>query len=99
MARGHGVGDGPGGLDAAHLRHADVHEDDVGGGLLGLGHGVLAVLGLGDDLDALFRLEHHDQPAPEERVVVADEHPDACRGRPSATPPTSDMAGDGTRTG
>ena len=60
--------------------HPDVHEHDVGGELLGLGDGVLAVLGLADDLDALLGLEHHDQPAAEQGVVVTDQHPDGIAG-------------------
>ena len=63
-------------LDAAQLRHADVHEDHVGRGLVRLAHGLVAVLGLGDDLDARLGLQHHDQAPPEQGVVVADQHPD-----------------------
>ena len=59
------------------LRHAHVHEDDVGRQLLGLGDRVLAVVGLADDVDAVLGLEDEHQPAPEQRVVVDDQDADA----------------------
>ena len=67
---------GPGGLDAVDAGHADVHEHDVGGELLGLDDRLFAVLGLGDDVDALFRVQDHVEPAPEQGLVVGDHHPD-----------------------
>ena len=76
LGGGHEVADLTGRLDAVDLGHADVHEHDVGGQLLGLGHGLLAVLGLGDDLDAVLGAEHDVEAAAEQRLVVGDEDAD-----------------------
>ena len=45
-----------------------------------LADGVVAVLGLGDDVDVGLGLEHHDQTPTEQGVVVADHHPDPVVG-------------------
>src|SRR5713226_4793132 len=71
--------DGPGCLQAGALRHADVHEDDVGHGLLCLGEGLGPVAGLADDVDVLLDLQDHLQPTAEQRVVVDDDHADRLR--------------------
>ena len=63
-------------LDAGSLRHADVHEHDVGHGLLRPLDGLGAVGGLADELDVGFLLQHHLEPAPEQRVIVDHHHPE-----------------------
>jgi hypothetical protein len=77
--RGKDLPDHPGGIDAVLVGHADVHEDDVRGELLHLGHRLEAIARLSDDLDALLGLEHHAQPAAEPLVVIGDEDPDRLR--------------------
>ncbi len=63
-------------LEAVHVRHADVHEDDVrvelARGLDGLG----PVGGLTDDLHVVLGLEDHPEPRAHEGLVVDDEHAD-----------------------
>ena len=59
-------------LEAVHLRHADVHEDDVG--LLARDEvdGFGAVRRLADDLDVVGRPQQHREAAAHERLVVGD---------------------------
>src|SRR3954454_17885852 len=82
LHRRHRLGQPAGGLDAADARHAHIHEQHVRRVQLGLGDGVLAVLGLADDLDALLELEDLDQASSEEGVVIDDEHADGVVARP-----------------
>ena len=72
-----------GGLDAGALRHAHVHEHDVGHGLLRSLDGLGAVGGLTHELDVGFLLQHHLQPAPEQRMVVDDHHAKASARSPA----------------
>ena len=65
-----------GGGDAVELRHADVHEHDVGAVAVDGGEHAAAVVGLADDLDALGAGEHHPQPGAHERVVVDEQDAD-----------------------
>src|SRR3954451_17584760 len=82
LHRRHRLGQPPGGLDAADPGHADVHQQDVGSELLGLGDGVLAVLRLADDVDAVLELQDLDETPPEEGVIVDDQDADRlARGR------------------
>jgi hypothetical protein len=53
-------GDLPGGLDAIHLRHPDVHQYDVGPGGSGLLDSLSAVGGFAYHLDAILGIE--EQP-------------------------------------
>ena len=69
-----------GGLDAVHPRHLDVHQDDVGARRAGLLDGLEAVGRLGHDLDVVLDRQHHREPRAHHRVVVDEEHPQACRG-------------------
>ncbi len=88
------LGDRPGRLEAVHLGHADVHQDDVGS----LAHdevdGLDAVGRLTDDLDVVGGAQQHGEPAAHERLVVGDgdaDHPSAPNGSRAATrkpPPT-----------
>ena len=74
--RGHGHDLGLGALgldpadggDAVHVRHQQVHQDDVRLEPAGHRHALGAVGGLADDLDV---------------VLVVEEHPQAPSGRPS----------------
>ena len=56
--------------------HPDIHDDDVGQGLLGQVDRLVAVGRLPDHVDSVFRREHGLEPAPVQRVVVDDEHSD-----------------------
>ena len=49
--RGRLAGEEAGGGDAVEPRHADVHQDDVGAVAVDRGEHLVAVVGLGDDLD------------------------------------------------
>ncbi len=66
--------DGAAGLDAAHLRHANIHEHYIGPEALGLFHSLGAVSGLADDLDALVGGEDHLESRAHEVLVVHNEH-------------------------
>jgi hypothetical protein len=66
----------PGGLDAVHRGHLHVHHDDVRPGELGLAQRLRAGRGLGDHLDAVERRQQRGHAAPDDRVVVGDEHTD-----------------------
>ena len=59
-------------LQAIHLRHADVQENDVRRGLLHEPQGFLAVRGLAHDLDVLCRVEVAAQALADEGMVVRD---------------------------
>ena len=63
------------------LRHADVHQHDVGAVGVDRGEHLRAVLGLADDREVGGAAEHHRQAGPHERVVVDDEHDGSCRPR------------------
>ena len=66
------------GLDSGHPRHVEVHHDDVRSELAHQPHGLDAVRGLADDLDALF-FEQVTKSGAEEVVVVDEQHPNrAC---------------------
>ena len=62
--------------DAVEPRHADVDQRDVGPQLAAQRHGVDAVGGLADHLEAGLGLQDHPQPGPDERLVVGQQHPD-----------------------
>jgi hypothetical protein len=67
--------------DAVEVRHADVHQRDVG---LRTAHqldGLLAVGGVADHLEVALRLQDHAEPAAHDALVVCDGDPDAHSGR------------------
>jgi hypothetical protein len=63
-------------LDAVHLRHADVQDDEVGLGLPGQIHHLGARRRFAQDLDPFGGLDVPAQSLADERVVVAQQHPD-----------------------
>src|SRR5262249_22830295 len=65
------------------VRHADVHEDDVGIDLRGELERLVAVRRLTDELDVGPFVENHLEAAPHERLVVDDEDADAHGSLPS----------------
>jgi hypothetical protein len=67
-------GDLPGGLHAVHLRHAQVHEYDVGSELVDQRHGGRPVRRGADDLDALAEPDEHGQTVAYGPLVVGDHH-------------------------
>ena len=60
-------------FDAAHARHVEVHDDDVGRDLAHDAHRLVAAGRLADDLHALL-LEQVAEARAEQVVVVDDEH-------------------------
>src|SRR5262249_48429711 len=64
--------------DAGHLQ---VHQHDIRPDALVHGDGLLAALGLADDLDARLAVEQRAQPLPHDGVVVDEQHPDRALGR------------------
>ena len=64
-------------LHAVEHRHADVHQDHVGPATLGERDRLGAVLGFADDLDLGSGSEDGPEPGAHERLVVADQDPDA----------------------
>lgn len=63
----------PGCRDAVHLRHHQVHEDDVRSEGPGGPDCIESVLGFADDGEALDRAEQRDEPHAHHRVIVDDE--------------------------
>src|SRR5579884_341789 len=63
-------------LDAVHLRHADVHQDDVRIERSRSGDSGGAVGGLARDLDVGLRVEHHRQPFAQQVLVVDEQRAD-----------------------
>ena len=64
-------------LHAVEHGHADVHQDDIRPATLGERHRLGAVLGFPDDLDLGSGSEDGPEPGAHERLVVADQDPDA----------------------
>src|SRR5207253_10535292 len=60
-------------LDAAHARHVEIHDDDVGRDLAHEPHRLAAGRGFADDLDTLL-LEQVAETRAEKVVVVDDQH-------------------------
>ncbi len=73
-------------LDAGGAGHPHVHQHQVGDVLLGEGDDLLAVVGLGHDVDVGLGFEDHEQAPAEQRVVVGDDHLDGVAGGPCASP-------------
>jgi hypothetical protein len=63
--------------DAVHVRHQQVHQDDVGLEPAGHGDALAAIGGLADDLDVVLQVEEHAEAHPDDRVVVDDQDADA----------------------
>ena len=69
-------------LHALQLGHAQVHERDVGPQAPPQGDRLFAVAGFADHHGVLLHVDDRCQPAPDQRVVVGDQHADAAvRGR------------------
>ena len=66
----------PGRGDPVELRHADVHEDDVGPVEVDGAEHLAAVGGLADHLEVVRAGEHHPQARAHERVVVDEQDAD-----------------------
>ena len=62
--------DPPRGLETAHDRHRDVHQDDVGQQVSRQSQTLLAVARLSHDLEVLLADEQVGQPGAEQGVVV-----------------------------
>ena len=62
--------------EAVELRHADVHQHDVGPALAAWRRPAAPSLGLADDLDVGLGLEDHPEAGAHQRLVVGDEDPD-----------------------
>ena len=62
-----------GGADASQHGHADVHEDDIGLDLLGEVHRLLAVAGLGHDLELGVQRQRGLDAVPRQRMVICHE--------------------------
>ncbi len=71
-------GDLAGRLEPVHARHLQVDQRDVGGVHDRLAHGLGAVAGLRDHLEAGHRGEQGGQAVAHDRVVVGDQHPDGA---------------------
>jgi hypothetical protein len=67
--------DATGGLEAVHIGHAQIHEDDVGTVLGGQCNGFRAVAGGADQLDTGQVAQDHGEPVPDDGLVISDEHP------------------------
>ena len=75
------MGEQPRRRQPVHARHADVHQDDVGGAAAGERDRLDAVRGLADDLDVGLGLEDRAQPAAHHRLIVGEQHADGRHGR------------------
>jgi hypothetical protein len=58
------------------VRHADVHQHDVGARLAGQAHGLLAVAGLAHDGQTWCTVDDHGEAVPEQGLVVGQDDPD-----------------------
>ena len=92
---GRSAADPPGGRHPVHVRHAQVHQDDVGAELEGAGDGLLAVGRLPDDDDAGDYVEHGGEGLPDGPLVVGDDYAQrtAAIGHGRAFAVTADRAG------
>ena len=64
-------------LEAIHDGHPHVHKDEMWPQLPAQGESLLAVIGFGDDFEAVFSGEHGSEAFPDQGVIVCYE--DACR--------------------
>ena len=61
-------------LQAVHLRHGQVQQEEIRLALFHQVHGGEAVGGLATNFDAALRFQHCPQPAPYHGVIVRHEH-------------------------
>jgi hypothetical protein len=66
------AGDASGEFDAVHLRHPDVHQDDVGPLPNRELHGAASIGGFPDHVDVGGAAQQHGEAAPHEGLVVVD---------------------------
>ena len=66
-------------LEAVHVRHAEIHDHDVGPAPLGQRHRGRAVARLADHADARRARQRQAEPFAHDLVVVGDEHGDLVR--------------------
>src|SRR4028118_1146990 len=59
--------------DAVHLRHPEVHQDDVGVQFAGHRDGLFTVTCLPDHLETWLAVDHAAQAGPHHRMVVGDQ--------------------------
>ena len=76
MRAGPALAQAAGGLDAVAVRHAQVHQDDVGAQSAGQRERLLAVRGGPDDLDPGQEPQQHLEALADDPLVVRDQHPD-----------------------
>src|ERR1019366_4177657 len=69
-------GDLAGGLDAVHVWHSNVHQDEVGSAAASTGHGLGAGGRLGDDFDVGCRVEQKPEGGAQESLVVGEQDAD-----------------------
>jgi hypothetical protein len=81
----------PGRLDAVHLGHADVHQDDVRGQFTHPLDRVAAVHRLADDLDVRHRAQQDREALAHHHLVVRDQHADR-HASPSLAPGAGSLA-------
>ena len=62
--------------DAVHVRHQEVHEDDIRREPAGQGDALAAVGRLADDLDVVLEIEEDPKTHPDDGMVVDDQDPD-----------------------
>jgi len=74
----------PGGLDAVHHRHLQVHQDDVRPALCGQGEGFFAVPGHPHDLDLIVRAQDGLQAIADDGLVITDQDTNHRRLSPPA---------------
>jgi hypothetical protein len=65
------LADLPGGFEAAHPSHSDIHQHDIGPGLRGQGYSVGGVGRLADDFDIRLGRQKRAHSLPEQGVVVS----------------------------
>src|ERR1022692_674575 len=86
-----GAAELPGGLDAIHARHADVHEDDVRAQFAADGHRLGPVAGCAEDREVWLRGQEPGESGANYLMIVGDDDPD--RGGRAAHPAVSPFPG------
>ena len=74
----------PGRFDAVELRHADVHQDEVGLALDGFVDRLDSVAASADDLDVGLGVEDQAEAVADERLIVGEQDGDHCAPRSAA---------------
>ncbi len=70
----------PGGLESVENRHGHIDHDHVGSQRSGEFHRIVAVAGLGDDLEVFLHSQQGFQPIPDDEVVVGKKDGDGAHG-------------------